>query len=175
MILHRFPLHRVLAAGSCAVLFGILSFAQSPNLSPRDKAFLKMAAVTNMTEAHLGEMAESMAAKSGIKDFGQTLAKDHTRAYEQLAVLDSQLGQPIPKGINARRDQEIERLNGLKGRRFDAQFLRDEVQDHERAVRAFRREAEHGSDQQVKAYASQVLPIVEEHLREAEKLLKSRA
>ena len=113
MILRRMTLHRILAAGSCAVLFGIPALAQSAKLNSSDKAFLRMAAVTNMTEAHLGEMAENMAAQSGIKDFGQTLAKDHTKAYQELAVLGTQLGQPIPKGINARRDQEIERLTVL--------------------------------------------------------------
>lgn len=175
MILHRVILNRVLTAGSCAVLFAIPTLAQSAKLSPSDKAFLRMAAVTNMTEAHLGEMAENMAARSGIKDFGQILVKDHTKAYQELAVLGTQLGQPIPQGINARRVREIERLTGLKGKRFDSQFLRDEVQDHERAVAAFKREAEHGRDQQIKAYASQTLPIVEGHLREAERLLKHPA
>ena len=52
-----------------------------------------MAAVADMTEAHLGQMAEGKAARSGIKDFGQTLVKDHTKAYQELTALDNKLGQ----------------------------------------------------------------------------------
>ena len=52
----------------------------------------------------------------------------------------------------------MERLADLKGKRFDGQFLRDEVQDHERVLAAFRREAQHGQDQDVKAYADEELP-----------------
>jgi putative membrane protein len=149
--------------------------ADSAKLSPKDKQFLRMAAVTDMTEAHLGQMAQSKAAKSGIKDFGQTLVKDHTSAYQELAALDGKLGQAIPKGINIRRDRQVEQLTSLKGKKFDGQFLRVEVQDHQRAVAAFKREAQHGKDQDIKAYANQVLPTMEEHLREAEKLLKHPA
>lgn len=168
-------LHRALAAGCCSVLFAIPTLAQSAKLGATDQKFLKMAAVVDMTEAHIGEMAEGKAARSGIKDFAQSLAKDHTKAYQELAALDGKLGQAIPKGINVRRDKEVQQLTVLKGKRFDAQFLRDAVQDHERVVAAFQREARHGQDQDVKAYAQQALPTVEEHLREAERLLKHPA
>jgi putative membrane protein len=165
----------ILIAGCCSALLTISAPAQTTKLSPRDKAFLKMAAVANMTEAHVGQMAESKAARSGIKNFGQTLADDHTKAYQELAVLDSKLGQNIPKGINVRHDRAVERLAELKGKRFDGQFLRDEVQDHKRVLAVFKREAQHGEDQDVKAYANQALPTMERHLREAEKLLKHPA
>ena len=57
-----FPKH-MLIAGCCSVLLAIPALAQSAKLSPRDKEFLKMAAVSNMTEAHLGEMAEGKASQ----------------------------------------------------------------------------------------------------------------
>lgn len=170
-----FPKHVLLIVGSCFTLLSVSVLAQSTTLSPKDKEFLKMAAVANMTEAHMGQLAESQASRAGVKDFGQTLVKDHTNAYQELAVLDSKLGQTIPKGINARRHKTIEQLANVKGKKFDLPFLRDEVRDHERVIAAFKREAEHGQDQDVKAYATQVLPTIEQHLREAEKLLKHRA
>ena len=168
-------LKRIVLVGCGSALLSIPALAQSVKLSPADKEFLNMAAVANMTEAHLGQMAESQASRSGVKDFGQTLVKDHTSAYQELAALGSKLGQKIPTGIDVSRDKAVERLADLKGTKFDSQFLRAEVQDHERALAAFRREVRHGRDQDVKAYASQVLPTMEEHLREAEKLLKHPA
>ena len=166
---------RILIAGCCSALLVLPALAQSAKLSARDKGFLKMAAMDNMTEAHLGQMAEHKAARSGIKDFAEMLVTDHTHAYQELAVLDNKLGQAIPKGINVRRDKAVERLADLKGKRFDGQFLRDEIQDHERVLAAFKHEAQHGEDQDVKAFAAQQLPSLEEHLRQAEKLLKHPA
>jgi putative membrane protein len=168
------PKH-ILIAGCCSVVLAVPALAQSTKLTSRDREFLKMAAVSNMTEAHLGEMAQDKAAQSGIKSYGQMLVKDDTKAYEELTVLDSKLGQSTPKGINVRRDKAVEMLADLKGKRFDGRFLREEVQDHERQLAAFRREAQHGHEPDVKAYATQELPTMEEHLREAEKLLKHPA
>jgi len=165
----------MLIASCFSALLTVPALAQSKKLSPSDRAFLKMAAVTDMTEAHLGQMAEGKAAQSGIKEFGETLVKDHTKAYQELTALDSKLGQTIPKGIDVRRDKAVERLAVLKGKRFDGQFLREEVQDHEKVLAAFRREAQRGQDSDVKAYANQALPTMEEHLRAAEKLLKHPA
>src|SRR5271170_434728 len=133
----------MLIFGSCFTLLSVSAWAQSAKLSPTDKEFLKMAAVANMTEAHLGQMAEGQASRAGVKDFGQTLVKDHTTAYQELAVLDSKLGQTTPKGIDVRRHRVIEQLAHVKGKRFDRPFLRDEIQDHERAIAAFKREARH--------------------------------
>ena len=165
--------HVVLIVGSCFALLSASALARSAKLSASDKEFLRMAAVANMTEAHLGQLAESQASRSGVRDFGQTLVKDHTSAYQELAVLGSKLGQTIPKGIDARHAQPL--VSSNKGSSFDLPFLRDEVRDHERVIAAFKREAEHGQDQDIKAYANQVLPTMEQHLRQAEKLLKHRA
>ena len=111
------PKH-MLIAGCCSVLLTVPALAQSTQLSPRDKEFLKMAAVSNMTEAHLGEMAEGKAAQTGIKDYGQMLVKDHTKAYQELSVLDSKLGQTIPKGHQCAPRQGGGKAGGSQGQAF---------------------------------------------------------
>lgn len=158
--------------GSCA-LFGVLASAQSSNLSNSDKKFLEMAADANMSEAHLGKMAESQASAVGVKDFGQKLVRDHTNAYHELDVLAKKIGATIPKGINVRQDNAIEGLMRVKGNSFDHRFLREEVRDHEKVLTEFRREAEHGREPDVKAYASKMIPTLEQHLHTAESLAKS--
>ena len=165
---------KAILAGVCScALFGGLAAAQSSNLSRSDKRFLDTAADANMSEAYLGKMAQNKASEGGVKDFGQKLVRDHTNAYEKLTVLANKDGAGIPKGIDVRRDRTVEELMRLKGGTFDRQFLREEVRDHEKALAEFRREAEHGHDSDVKAYASQMIPTLEQHLHTAESLEKS--
>jgi putative membrane protein len=161
-------------AGICGcALFGAAVFAQTGNkLSNGDKKFLELAADANMTEAHIGQMAENTAAKTSVRDFGQKLARDHTNAYAELAALANKIGATVPKGIDVRRDSAIRELTREKGRAFDRRFLRDEILDHERALTEFRREAAHGRDADIKAYASKMIPTLEEHLHIAESLVK---
>lgn len=157
--------------GSCAFC-GLLA-AQTSALNNMDKKFLDMAANTNMTEAHVGQMAQADASAASVRDFGQKLVRDHSNAYESLTELASKVGASIPKGINVQRDRSVEALARLKGSNFDRSFLRNEVRDHQMAIAAFRREAEHGHDAAVKAYAAKMVPVLQDHLHIAQRLEKN--
>ena len=147
--------------------------ASAPDrLSPTDKHFLNAAANNDMIEAHLGQMAETQASDSGVKDFAKRIVDDHSHAYTQLLELASKTGDAIPRGINIRRDHAAAQLVHLQGARFDRAFIRDEITDHERALAAFKREAAHGTNPDVKALASQMIPMLEQHLSSARQLVK---
>lgn len=154
-----------IATAVCSV-----ALLQGADLSKADAHFMKMAAEANMTEAHVGQMAEKQASGQAVKDFGETLSKDHTNAYESLTVLSDKTGEAIPKGIG--RDATITHLSHLKGRAFDRAFTTEEVQSHKAAIAMFEKEAEHGENAEVKAWAKDMIPTLEKHLATAESLTK---
>jgi putative membrane protein len=142
------------------------------SLSKTDDQFLTMAAKTDMTEAHEGEMAESQADRSDVKELAKTIVRDHTDSYHQLTELANKTGASIPKGIDIRKDHTIVQLVHLKGASFDRQFAKDEIAAHRQAIAAFKREAEHGQNADLKAYATKMIPILEKHLHLAEDCAK---
>lgn len=152
--------------------FAASAMVQASDLSKADKKFLDMAADSSMREAHLGQMAQAQAAKSSVKDFGQTLAQDHTKAYESLTELASKAGTTVPKGIDVRKDKPVGALARLEGNKFDRQFLNAEIRENQREIAEFKREAHNGRDPEVKGYASKMIPTLEEELRTAENLAK---
>lgn len=167
---------RTLIISACSLaLCGAMGIAYAASLSAADKAFLITAAKDNMIEAHEGQMAESQATRSDVKDLGKTLDQDHTDAYGKLSELAAKLGVDIPKGINTAHEHTIAQLVSLKGERFDSTYIRDEVASHERTIAMFKREAEHGENADVKAYASQTLPVLEKHLHLAQECAKQPA
>jgi putative membrane protein len=157
---------------SLATLCLVLS-AQTGDLSNTDKAFLRSAAEADMTEAHVGKMAQDKSSADSIKNFGQSLVQDRTKAYEELTALANKTGVNIPKGIDIRRIRTIEDLTREKGSAFDRDFAMHEVQDHRRTIAEFKREADKGRNADLKAYAQKMIPTLEEHLRKAEELEKS--
>jgi hypothetical protein len=75
-----------MVAVSCIFVFlAGARLAQSGTVKHRgkqqDKEFLRVIAIADMTEAHLGEMAQSKAAQPAVKDLGQAIAKDETEEY----------------------------------------------------------------------------------------------
>ena len=165
-------LRNISMAFVCCAAGAFASSAASP-LSSVDKRFMNNAADDDMIEANLGKMAESHAARTDVKDFAKQLADDHSRAYGELLQLANTTGDEVPRGIDIRRDHAAARLTRLSGERFDRLFLRDEIAWHEKAIAAFRREAAHGPNPQVKAMASQMIPVLEKHLERARQLVKS--
>ena len=155
----------------CGALFGAAILLQAAALSKTDVQFMNMAATKNMTEAHLGQMAEAQASEPAVKDFGRKLSNDHTSAYEELSVLANKNSEAIPKAIH---DKSIARLARLKGKSFDRAFIQDEVQSHKATLAVFKNEAEHGENAEVKAWAKNMIPTLEGHLQTAENLANAK-
>ena len=147
---------------------------QAGAISGSDQQFVNTAAQTDMTEAHVGQMAQDRGASQGVKDFGQTLVTDHTSDYTQLSTIVAKDGGTVPKGLDAAHDRMIAPFDRLKGAAFDHKFAQEMVMGHTKAIAEYRREAKDGQNADIKAYANQALPTLEKHLQMARDLAKSK-
>jgi putative membrane protein len=139
-----------------------------------DGSFVVMAAQADMMIAHIGKDAQGRGANDRVKDFGKSLVQDHTTEYQELTIAAEKAKDVIPKGLDRQDIRTINALNRYSGKAFDHAFLAGQAAEHERLVRAFKQEAEHGSNPDLKAYASKALPVIEKHLHDAEDLLKQK-
>ena len=62
----------------------------------------------------------------------------------------------------------MERLQKLYGEAFDRAYMRSMVQDHKKDVIEFQKEANQGSDTNVKQFAQNTLPTLQDHLKTAQ-------
>lgn len=157
-----------LAGASCLALLIPVGVANAASLSRADRQFMAAAARADMLEAHEGQMAENRASQDSVKTLAKTLVGDHTTSYTDLSQLAAKAGTSIPKGINAAKDPAIEQLTRLKGSGFDRRFMRDEIAATRQNLALFKREAQHGQDAAVKAYASRMVPVLQKDLKAAE-------
>lgn len=160
-------------AGLLAVgLLGTVSLAvaqQGANrMKTADTTFADKAAQGGMAEVKLGQLAEQHAQSPDVKAFGQRMVTDHTKANDELKSIASRKGITLPSDLNAKDQATYDRLSKLNGAAFDKAYMQDMVTDHRTDVSEFRRESEHGTDADIKAFASKTLPTLEEHLKLAE-------
>jgi putative membrane protein len=164
--------------GFCVFVFlagaGVAQAATANRRSQQqqDKQFLRTIAIADMAETHAAEMAQSTAKGAPVKDFGQTVAKDETQEYVQVSVLASKAGTDIPKGIDARKYPAIRTLMSRKGAAFDRDFLRYEIADERRVIAALQREAAHGQNPDIKAWAGKIVAARQQELQTAQSLAK---
>lgn len=167
-------LFRVFTVATLSVatfLVAASAFAQSPaNLSPADKDFMKTAAEGGLAEVELGHLAADKAATTQVKQFGDRMVRDHSEANEKLKDIAQGLGVSVPDHMSAMDYAEKTKLSAILGDHFDRSYMDDMLKDHRQDIAEFRREAHTGQNPEVKAFAAKTLPILEEHLRLAERV-----
>ena len=163
---------------STALFCGLFTFgatAQQGNEASRmkspDSTFVTKAAQGGMAEVELGTLATQRASNQKVKDFGQKMVDDHSKANEELKALASQKGVQLPTAIDAKSQAMKTRLTGLQGAAFDRAYMQHMVTDHEHDVAEFQKEADHGADPDVKNFAAKTLPTLQGHLKMAQDTL----
>jgi putative membrane protein len=121
-----------------------------------------------MAEVELGQLAADKAANPDVKEFAQRMVKDHSQANDQLKQIAMQKGVTLPTSPSKKNQATKDRLSKLSGDAFDKAYMADMVKDHKKDVAAFQRESSSGQDPDVKQFASQTLPTLQDHLKQAE-------
>jgi putative membrane protein len=129
--------------------------------------FAKKAAVGGLAEVELGRVAVRNASDPRVKQFGQHMIDDHSKANGALKAAAGQQGLALPETLDPEHRKDVEKLSGLSGSAFDRAYMDDMVEDHEKDVREFEEAAKEGGDSPVKKFAQDTLPTLREHLRMA--------
>jgi putative membrane protein len=133
-----------------------------------DQAFMIKAAQGGLTEVELGNVAKSNAQSDAVKQFGQRMVDDHSKANDELKSLAAQKNVTLPTSLDAKHQSMKDKMSGMKGAGFDKAYMRDMVNDHRKDVSEFQKEADNGKDPDVKAWAAKTLPTLKDHLKMAE-------
>jgi putative membrane protein len=67
-----------------------------------------------------------------------------------------------------------DRLSKLAGAAFDVAYMRDMVKDHTSDISEFQQEAKSGTDEKLKSFASDTLPTLQDHLKQAQQIRASQ-
>jgi putative membrane protein len=163
-----------LLAPAYAQTAGTMSHSGSSSMSmgkvsAKDKTFMKKAAQGGMAEVQLGQLAAQNAADPGVKAFGQRMADDHSKANDKLKQVAAGLSYTLPTDVSAVDKAEAARLSKMTGADFDRVYIGYMVKDHKADVAEFKKEAASGHGD-VKSFASETLPTLQEHLKMAQDL-----
>ena len=139
-------------------------------LSQSDRTFMMEAARGGMAEVELGKLAAEKGSNEGVKQLGQRLADDHSKAGDELKQLAQGKGVTLPADLDAKHKQLRDRLAKLSGANFDRAWVNEIVKDHKKDVADFKREANAAKDGDLKSWAGKTLPTLEDHLKQAQKL-----
>lgn len=142
-------------------------------LSNSDYKFAVEATHGGMSEVNLAQIAIQKATDPGVRQFAQRMLADHTKANQQLSQILSQKGVTIPTETSSAEQREADRLQKLSGMDFDRAYMDHMLRDHKKDVKEFQKASESAKDTDIKAFAANTLPTLQDHLRMAEDLDKT--
>lgn len=135
-----------------------------------DSTFMKKLAAGDLAEVDAGRLASEKASNPDVKEFGQEMVKDHSENSRKLDTLAKSHGVEVPTTIDKEHTAAKEKLEAASGSKFDSEYIKAQVQAHEKTVQLLQHEIQHGQNPAVRDFAEKTLPVVEHHLSMAKDL-----
>jgi putative membrane protein len=140
------------------------------NMSSRDRDFIMDAAIGGMMEVELGRVAAQNGMSDAVKQFGQRMVDDHSKANTELMSLATSKGITLPTELDEKHRQHVTKLSAMSGAEFDREYSKMMLSDHNKDVNEFEKQSTRGADPDLKAFAAKTLPTLQEHLQMAKTL-----
>ena len=132
-----------------------------------DVLFAQLTAEGGLAEVVLGELATERAVSEAVQEFAARMVEDHTTANDELAGIAERSEIPLPDELNAEHQAMQARLEALEGAAFELAYMRGQVVDHQKTVQLLIWEIGFGQARELQNFASDTLPVVLGHLKDA--------
>jgi len=108
-----------------------------------------------------------------VKEFGRNMVTDHSKANDELKATAQSKNITLPTVPNSKHQKHIDEMKQKKGSDFDKAYIDMMVDDHKDDIDDFQKEADKGNDPDLKAWASNKLPVLQHHLQMAKDIQQS--
>jgi len=144
--------------------------AGTSGTSMGDRNFVEDMAQDGQAEVLLGQLAEQKATSPEVKEFAAQMVRDHSQANQELKSIAAKYNVELKPDLADEHKDLRERLSKKSGADFDREFIKAMVDDHEHAVDDAKDKAEHSENADIKQWASQTLPTLQQHLERARQI-----
>lgn len=143
----------------------------SGTLSKGDQKILMDMARANLAEIEAGKLAQSKSQNDQVKSYAQQMIDDHSKALTELQQLAQAKGVTLPTEPDAKHKAMAAKLEKMNGEAFDKAYMAQAgLQDHKRMHSKLMSDQKRAKDPDVKAAATKMAPVVEQHLKSAQQM-----
>lgn len=149
------------------------TYAQdTPYLSDPEVASAAVAA--NQGDISFAKVALERSKNSDIREFANTMVKDHSSVIKQAVALVTKLGvtpkgNAVTKSLDDQAKSTVKKLKSVSQKDFDKTYIDNEVAYHKAVISAVKDVlVPDSSNKELKDLLQGVVPILETHLKHAE-------
>jgi len=157
----------LLQQGKLALLISTLALTPlllaATTASPTDTAFVAKVSQGGAYEVEASKLAVTRATSPDVKDLALSEVHDHEGVGARLKSIATATDAPISPTLNPEFHGRLEKLRATPAADFDAAYIADMQQIHDKDEKLFAAEAINGSDA-YKTFAHQTDLIVKRHI-----------
>jgi putative membrane protein len=156
---------------AATALCAVSGFAKDKEMKTggMDAAFIPKAANGGMTEVELGKLAAEKGASQEVKDFGNQMVKDHSKANDELKEVAGKMNVTVPEKVDAKHQAMIAKMSALSGAAFDKAYVKGMVKAHKEDIALFESADKEVKNEDLKKFIENTIPVMKEHLAMIEK------
>lgn len=145
------------------------------NAAVTDAPFAREAELAALQDLQFAQLAQDKAGSDPVRTFAAQVLADQGHAADTLKRAAWKENISLPTSLDGRDQAAYERLSVLHGPDFDRGYMRYTVRCLTDDLQVFRHEATNGHDEVVRGFASETIPLIEDHLSQARLVLKKVA
>ena len=171
MKLHSLTAVIILGLTTTLLTVAIRAGAAGSGLGPADTYFVTQTSLGTPFQVDSGRLAETRGATKAIQSYAQLMVSSHITVNNALtAILKNKAPTPPPTLLKAAYSTMVSTLQRESGQTFDADYVGGQVNYQKANAALYQYEIANGMDPDLKAFAQQTLPKIQDHLARALKL-----
>ena len=147
----------------------------APASDQLDERFVPVAADADLYEIRSSQLVlEQAADDQEVAALAQRIIDDHTASSARLAEIAGALVVALPQEPSAETQAKLDQLQSLSGAELVAAYLEQQEQAHFDAIALYTAQAETGQNEELRAFAQETLPALQQHLEMVQSLRTAR-
>lgn len=161
----------IAAAAAAMVIGGIQAYASSVALDNEDRLFMEAVIRAGLFELRSGDLALQRSSRKDVRAYARAVLGNQAVARAQLLAVAAAKSRAVPSVVGAEQQAVLAELKNAPRAAFDTLYLEKvAVQGQSAVVALFKRTVRNSNDPDIRAYAANVLPMLQRHLEEARAL-----
>lgn len=132
--------------------------------------FATNAADASLAEINFANLAVSTTSNQDVKAYANMMLKDHGAANDELMALAKSKNITLPVTMSGEHQKRRNELAEKTGNDFDKKYASLMEENHVKVLAFMEHEARKGTDPDLTAFASKMVPVVNSHLNAIRKI-----
>jgi putative membrane protein len=132
--------------------------------------FATNAADAGLAEVTFAKLAINKTTNEQIKAYANMMLKEHGAANDELMVLAKSKNITLPQNMSDEHQKQQNELNQKTGSEFDKEYAKLMEEDHVKVLAFMEHQSRQGTDPDLKAFATKLVPVINAHLNAIRKI-----